>query len=242
MLCLGSSLSAQTAATSLSSTPQHDAEALVFHGDLSPITEVFADFRAHLKQAYARQRGELWLLVSAKSSSSPAQVVLRIPLANTGDVYGESRSCTAMADRSDLLTFTAGMDEKNFIDFAPAAQDQAFHLLLNKYLCRALAAPFHCGKRMVTLPEWSSWHLAGDISMQLSADAPAQVSFSSVKATANSVPFDRARCAVVAPSNGMCCVAHKTTEWHCGGTPVGEGWRQVSAECYHRETGGSCSY
>jgi len=241
LVSLGSSLPAQTIGKTLNSMPQHDAEAVVFQGDLAPITEVFADFRAHLTLADAKQRGELWLLVAAKSSSSPEHVLLRIPLANTGDVYGESRSCISAADGSDQLIFTAGMDEKNFLDFAASAKEQDFHLLLNKYLCRALVAPFHCGTRTITLPEWPSWHLAGNVSVQLSADAPAQVRFSSFKVSANNTGFDRARCAVAAPSNGICCVAHKTTEWHCGGTPVGDGWHQVSSECYHRETGGSCS-
>ncbi len=242
LLGCGTLLPAQTAAHTLTATPQHDAQAAVFRGDLSPVSEIFLDFGAHLTQAAAKQRGELWLEVSAQNMASHARMTLRIPLANTGDVYGESRSCTVGADGGDQLTFSAGMDEKNFIEFAAANHDSAFHLLLNKYLCRALAAPFHCGTRTVTLPrDWADWRLGGSTSLRLSADAPAQASFSGAKPVVSGVAFDRARCAVVAPSNGLCCVAHKTTEWHCGGTPAGEGWHQVSGECFHRETGGSCT-
>jgi hypothetical protein len=117
-----------------------------------------------------------------------------------------------------------------------------FHLLLNKYLCRALAAPFHCADRTVALPSvWSSWRVAEKASLTLSADAPARLQLSSAATNSNGIAFDPAQCAVVAPSSGICCVAHKTTEWHCGGTPAGPGWHQVSGECFHRETGGSCT-
>jgi len=228
----------------LLSAPQHDARTALpppRPDAQAPTTEVFADLRARLDQADLRQRGELWLDVSAASDQSPARLTLRIPLANTGDVYGESRSCSIAPDGNPELTFTAGMDEKNFIGFSPAG-DLGFHLLLNKYLCRALAAPFHCVDRTVTLPAaWSSWQLASSSSLTLSADAPAKLELSSAATISSGVPFDPAQCAVVAPSNGMCCVAHKTTEWHCGGTPVGEGWHQVSGECFHRETGGTCT-
>ncbi len=226
----------------LLSAPQHDAHTALHSDAHSPATEVFADLRAHLEQADPKQRGELWLDVAASSDQSPARLTLRIPLANTGDVYGESRSCSTAPDGSDELTFTAGMDEKNFMEFSPAGRDVGYHLLLNKYLCRALAAPFHCGGRMVTLrAAWSSWRLSESAALTLSADAPAKLELSSAATVSDGVQFDPAQCAVVAPSNGICCVAHKTTEWHCGGTPAGEGWHQVSGECFHRETGGSCS-
>jgi hypothetical protein len=244
VLAAGVSLCAQNSATTkaLDSTPHHDAKQLVFGSNLTPMTELFADVRAHLTVANAAQRGELWLEVSATNSATPAQITLRIPLANTGDVYGESRSCTTLPDGTDQLIFTAGMDENNFVDFSPAERDASFHLLLNKYLCRVLAAPFHCGTRTVSLPsDWSNWRLGGSGALLLSGDAPAKLSVSSASVTPHSTAFAADRCAVVAPSNGICCVAHKTTEWHCGGTPVGEGWHQVSGECFHRETGGSCS-
>jgi hypothetical protein len=239
-------LHAQTVAVvpqvTLISAPKHDARTALPTGVHVPATEVFADLHVHLEQADPKQRGEVWLDVSAASDKLPARLTLRIPLANTGDVYGESRSCSIAPDGREELTFTAGMDEKNFMEFLPAGKDLGFHLLLNKYLCRALAAPFHCGGRTVTLPSaWSSWRMAESSSLTLSADAPAKLELSSAATVANGVRFDPAQCAVVAPSNGLCCVAHKATEWHCGGTPAGEGWHQVSGECFHRETGGSCT-
>jgi len=206
---------------------------------LSPQTEVYTDLRARLTQADAAGRGELWLVLSAESGAHQ-QLTLRIPLSSTEDAYGESRSCTAESG-GDALTFTAGLDEANFVPFAPATGAKQFHLLLNKYLCRALAAPFHCGGRTVTLAgSWTSWRLGGRASLELSADRPAQLEVETSAIRATSVAFDRARCAVVAPSNGVCCVAGRTTQWHCGGSPAGSGWHQVSGDCFHRETGGSC--
>jgi hypothetical protein len=226
----------------LQSVPQHDARTALHTDAHAPATEVFADLRAHLEKADPKQRGEVWLDVSAASDQTRARLTLRVPLANTGDVYGESRSCSIAPDGREELTFTAGMDEKNFMGFSPAGKDIGFHLLLNKYLCRALAAPFHCAGRTVTLPSaWSSWQFAESASLTLSADAPAKLDLSRSATLSSGASFDPAQCAVVAPSNGMCCVAHKTTEWHCGGTPAGDGWHQVSGECFHRETGGSCS-
>ncbi len=245
ILCLHA-LPAQTIVfapqVALQSAPQHDARTALHTDAHAPATEVFVDLRARLEQADPKQRGEVWLDVSAASDQAPARLTLRIPLANTGDVYGESRSCSIAPDGHEELTFTAGMDEKNFMDFTPSGRDLDVHLLLNKYLCRALVAPFHCADHNVTLPSaWSSWRLAESASVTLSGDAPAKLDLSGAASVSSGVAFDPAQCAVVAPSNGMCCVAHKTTEWHCGGTPAGTGWHQVSGECFHRETGGSCS-
>jgi hypothetical protein len=207
---------------------------------LSPETEVYAGLSARLSRADPSRRGELWLAVTADAGPS-RHITLRIPLASTEDAYGESRSCTAAPGGGDLLTFTAGLDEDNFVRFASTDGDKQFHLLLNKYLCRALAAPFHCGDRDVRLPAaWASWRLGRRMSLQLSSDLPAQVEVVASALQPSRVAFDRARCAVAAPSNGICCVAGKTTQWHCGGTPAGPGWHQVSGECFHRETGGSC--
>jgi len=245
LLCIPA-LPAQTVvaapAVTLLSAPQHDVRTALHSNVHAPATEIFADLRLHLEQADPAQRGEVWLDVSAASDQTRARLTLRIPLANTGDVYGESRSCSIAPDGSEDLTFTAGMDEKNFMGFTPSGKDLDVHLLLNKYLCRALVAPFHCADRTVTLPsDWSNWRVAESASLTLSADAPAKLQLSSAATISSGIAFDPAQCAVVAPSNGMCCVAHKTTEWHCGGTPAGEGWHQVSGECFHRETGGSCS-
>jgi hypothetical protein len=205
----------------------------------APVTEVFADVLAHLTKADATQRGELWLVVSADSAADHVQ--LRIPLSSTEDAYGESRSCTRAPDGSDALVFTAGRDEKNFVRFTPATSDKEFHLLLNKYLCRALAAAFHCGSRPVTLTvPWDQWRIARRTWLELSSDAPATLQLASSSILQTSTPFDDARCAITAPSGGLCCVGGKTTQWHCGGTPSGQGWHQISGDCFHRETGGSC--
>ncbi|MDP9038126.1 MAG: hypothetical protein M3O02_02485 [Acidobacteriota bacterium] len=201
-----------------------------------------ASLTVRLPTARRGTRGELWLVVAAEASgTTAARITLRIPLSSTEDVYGESRSCTAGPGGARELTFTAGMDEENFADFAASAAPHAMHLLLNKYLCRALAAPFHCDGQEVRVPaDWTRWSLAPSASLQLSSAAPATAIVSSVAIKSTGVPFDSARCAEIAPSEGMCCVAGKSTEWHCGGTPVGEGWHQVSGECFHRETAGRC--
>jgi hypothetical protein len=206
----------------------------------APTTEVYADVLARFSRAEAAKGGELWLEVSA-STAAGEHLTLRIPLANTGDAYGEERSCKAAGDGRDALVYTAGLDEKNFVDFAAAGKDKEFHLLLNKYLCRALAAPFHCGQRTVMLPgEWTLWRVAKHSGLVLSAGAVAAVQVLGASVMQTTTAFDRTRCAVVAPSNGLCCVGGKTTAWHCGVAPTGKGWHQVSGECYHQETGGSC--
>jgi hypothetical protein len=216
-------------------------------GSVSPQTEVWANLHGRISDVKASAHGTVWLTVTARytghgaGSGAPTNVSLRIPLSSTEDVYGESRSCSARRDGSLDLVFTSGMDEKNFARFASSTASQNFHLLLNKYLCRALASPFHCGSRAVTLPQdWAAWRISHD--MRISADpaSSANLQLGNIQLQRTTIPFDRARCAVVAPSNGLCCVAGKTTEWHCGGTPVGAGWHQVSGECFHRETGGSC--
>jgi hypothetical protein len=223
----------------LNSSIHHSAEEALPSAALSPRTEIYAGLRARLTWADGTGRGEVWLTVFAESSVH-SHLTLRIPLSSTGDAYGESRSCT-VTPAGDELTFTAGLDEGNFVPFAPAASAKQFHLLLNKYLCRALAAPFHCGGRTVTLTEsWTSWRLGRAASIELSSDLPAQMEVETSAVQSTGIAFDRARCAVVAPSNGICCVAGKTTQWHCGGLPVGRGWHQVSGDCFHRETGGSC--
>ena len=213
------------------------------HGGVSPAMEVCASFRGRVAEADAKQRGEVWLTVTADfDGPQPVSAVLRIPLASTEDAYGESRSCTTKADGSRELVYTAGLDEANFVRFAASDEQHPFRLLLNKYLCRLLAAPFHCGGEVVALkPEWAHWKLAREFGFELSSDAASTFASTELLLVDTIVPFDFARCAVVAPSNGYCCVGGKTTEWHCGGTPVGVGWHQVSGECFHRETGGSCA-
>jgi len=239
--------SAQTQAV-LQSSQGHDARHVQSGPGLAPATELEARFNAQLTVADAAKRGEAWFVFSADLDPAgpeglgPQHVTIRIPISSTEDAYGESRSCTVAPDGSKQLTFSAGLDEDNFVRFAAAEKSQDFHFLLNKYLCRTLAAPFHCGEQELALPrDIARWRVATDSSLVLSTDAPAAMQVSVVAITAGTRSFDYARCEVVAPSNGMCCVAGKTTEWHCGGTPVGEGWRQVSGECFHRETGGKCT-
>lgn len=215
--------------------------------EVSPRMELWANLRAELTGVQTGAHGTAWLIVSARyvgkpaSADKPSSVTLRIPISSTEDVYGESRSCNARGDRSLGLTFTAGMDEQNFMRFDRSGEPHDFHLLLNKYLCRALASPFHCGSRAVSLPQdWAGWRIVSTMRVVTEPAASAGVHVDTLAIKTTATPFDRARCAVVAPSNGICCVAGKTTEWHCGGTPAGAGWHQVSGECFHRETGGSC--
>lgn len=214
---------------------------------VSPQTEVWANVRARISRAETEAHGTVWLTLHASyTGAAPApaaakHVSLRIPLSSTEDVYGESRSCSARSNGSVDLVFTAGIDEKNFVRFASSTDSQTFHLLVNKYLCRALASPFHCGSREITLPQdWAGWKVSSAMRVSAEPASSATLDLGRVELERTTIPFDRARCAAVAPSNGLCCVAGKTTEWHCGGKPAGSGWHQVSGECFHRETGGSC--
>ncbi len=215
--------------------------------DFSLQSDLWANLSAELTRVPPGAHGTVWLIISARyaagspSHDAASRVTLRIPISSTEDVYGESRSCSPRPDGSLDLVFTAGMDEKNFLRFASTRDAHRFHLLVNKYLCRALAAPFHCGRHAINLPQdWKRWRIEPTMHVIAEPVASAVIRIDSLALQRTATPFDRARCAVVAPSNGICCVAGKTTEWHCGGTPVGRGWHQVSGECFHRETGGSC--
>ncbi len=240
---LGCALMGHAQTVELRASANHDAEKVVHAAGVPAAMETTVNTKATLLQADGSRRGELWLNISADADgASPAHVTLRIPLSSTEDVYGESRSCKIGPGGAREFTFTAGMDENNFLRFAPAQKEQEIHLLLNKYLCRALAAPFHCDGQEVALPgDWSRWRLGSSVSLVLSSDAPASLAASPVIINQTDKPFNSARCAIIAPSNGLCCVSGKTTEWHCGGTPKGTGWHQVSGECFHRETGGTCN-
>lgn len=214
---------------------------------VSPRTEVWANVSARLKRVSAGAHGTVWLIVSADyagaaaAPGAPTSLTIRIPLSSSEDLYGESRSCSARADGSLDLVFNAGLDEPNFIRFVSSTQSHDFHLMLNKYLCRALASPFHCAGHEVSVPQdWSGWRLSRALRVAADPASSTTIDLGSLDLQATRKPFDRARCAVVAPSNGLCCVAGRVTEWHCGGTPAGAGWHQVSGECFHRETGGSC--
>jgi hypothetical protein len=199
-----------------------------------PATEVVAVFSARLSKADASQRGALWLEAEAAGAHGE-KATLRAPLSGTEEAYGEERTCTEAG-----MTYTAGLEEANYMAFQPGAAPHAFRVLLNRLLCRLLAAPFHCGgKEVAMVTPWASWKL-GKVRVVLESDGPAAAEVSAIQVRQTLTPFDHARCAVVAPSNGFCCVQGMTTEWHCGGTPVGEGWHQVSGECFHRETGGVC--
>lgn len=176
------------------------------------------------------------------------RLIIELPLSSSGDAYGESRRCYVSREGALTFVFTAGLDEKNFMQFAPS-EEREFQFSLNKYLCRAMAAPFQCPTvfggptTAVKLPsDMSKWVVGGYRSVELSSKAAqATAEISPIVLQSDGKPFDYGTCARIAPSNGLCCVQHKTTEWHCGGKPEGEGWDQVSGDCWHRETGGSCS-
>jgi hypothetical protein len=71
--------------------------------------------------------------------------------------------------------------------------------------------------------------------------AAARLEGSRLQLVSQDEAFDYARCAAIAPSNGLCCVGGRTTEWHCGEAPAGEGWHRVSGDCYHHGTEASCT-
>ncbi len=185
--------------------------------------------------------GTLYFVFSLDHSGgpgAPVHVQVRLPLASTFDAYGEERSCTT----ADGLVFTAGLDEQNFMPFQPKQTAQQFSFDLNKYLCRVLAAPFRCGGKTIPLPQdVAGWTMAHEQFMQIrDIDTPTTFHATSADVQTNGA-FDAAQCPVIAPSQGMCCVGGKSTEWHCGGTPAGTGWHQVSGECFHRDTGATCT-
>ncbi len=182
------------------------------------------------------------------SAVAGPRLVIHLPLSSTADVYGESRSCQVSKEGVTTFEFSAGLDEKNFIPFTSSPGEREFRFLINKYLCRALAAPFACKSSdgpatFVDLPrDMTRWRVGLSSSIQLqSRDHAAKAEVSSVSLTSVEKTFDYETCEAIAPSSGLCCVQHKTTEWHCGGTPAGEGWHKVSGDCWHRETGGNCT-
>ncbi len=223
-----------------------NAEQPAKHLQPAPATQnVSASFHAALPQADPRHRGEAWFTLQAvyadPATHATTPVTIRIPISSTEYPYGEERSCDRTDPAHPQLTFSAGLDEKNYIAWRSSNEPlHAFEFSLNKYLCRVLAAPFHCGGQPVRLSnDLSRWMLAPTAALTLSADGPATLRSTPVQLT-GAGSFDIAQCAVIAPSGGLCCVQGKTTEWHCGGTPAGEGWHQVSGECFHRETGSAC--
>jgi hypothetical protein len=184
-------------------------------------------------------------LEGKRDAANGSDLVIRIPLSSSADAYGESRSCIVLDNGHVHFDYRAGLDEKNFVSYSKMESSREFHFLVNKYLCRALAAPFPCrGKRdgPKLLPaNMGQWKIRGAHIDLHSNSSAAKVEVSKFTLTTTGKAFDYATCAKIAPSNGLCCVQHKTTEWHCGGKPEGDGWHQVSGDCYHRETGGSCS-
>lgn len=203
-------------------------------------TEVFATFRARLTKADPMQKGDLTLFVSADAANGE-HAIIRIPLASTGEAYGEERTCRTNPAGNRELVYTAGLDEANYVEFAAATDYKEFHFLLNRYLCRLLAAPFHCKGQSVSLTAaWGTWRLGREMHVDLLSAASATVDTTPITTLVTTQPFDRERCASVAPSGGFCCVGGHTTEWHCGGTPSTAGWEQISGECFHRETPTAC--
>jgi hypothetical protein len=180
-----------------------------------------------------------------RDAADGAELEIDIPISSSGDAYGESRSCIVLENGHTHFSYTAGLDEKNFVPFAQMKSNRDFNFSVNKYLCRVLAAPFSCRSKAKTrqtqLPaDMSQWRLrTARVELHGSSEAAALVT--KFTSTTTGKPFDYATCAKIAPSDGMCCVAHKETAWHCGVKPEGKGWHQVSGSCYHRETGNSCT-
>jgi len=213
-----------------------------------PDVEVRATFRARLTEAAAKTRGEVWFTFTSEftdpANGQTERVLAKVPISSTEDAYGEERSCNVASNGTRVMVFTAGMDEKNFVGFhASAGEAKEFSFLLNKYLCRILAAPFKCGDKGSPLSaaalEMKNWRVVS-AGVMLSSASAAALEASEIEISRGNMPFDYESCAKIAPSSGLCCVQGKTTEWSCGASPVGSGWHQVSGECFHRETGGSC--
>ncbi len=184
-------------------------------------------------------------LEDKQDAAASAELEIAVPLSSSADAYGESRSCAVLDNGHIHFSYTAGLDEQNFVSFLPMDKGRDFQFSVNKFLCRALAAPFTChgnGKsRQIQLPaDMSKWQLR-IARVDLHGPSAAKAEISKLTLTSTGKPFDYATCAKVAPSDGMCCVAHKETAWHCGTRPEGRGWHQVSGSCYHRETGAACS-
>lgn len=227
----------------------------VDHGDAAELTPGLrgvpatksqtASLTMALPEADAHRRGEAWFTFTAVYTDPATRlktpVTVSVPLSSTEYPYGEERTCDVNDTAHPHFLFSAGLDEKNYLAYRGSADaPHAVAFSLNKYLCRVLAAPFRCGSRTVSFSrDLSRWTLASQAGVTLSADAPATLRSTPVRVKEGGA-FDIAQCAMLAPSNGLCCVQGKTTEWHCGGTPTGNGWHQVSGECFHRETGGSC--
>lgn len=207
---------------------------------VAPATEVFANFRARLTKADLTAKGDLTLFVSADAPNGD-HATIRIPLASTGEAYGEDRACRTDAAGHRELVYTAGLEEANYMEFRASSEYRDFHFLLNKYLCRLLAAPFRCNGHDVPLTAaWDTWTLGRELHVDLVSSASATVDTTPIKLIVSDRTFDHAQCAQVAPSGGFCCVGGQTTEWHCGGTPSTPGWEQVSGECFHRTTSTAC--
>ena len=249
---------AASARTELATKPGQDTVTVQSHqSPLSAANEINVDLHARLLHADPKaQNGNLTLAVVAKLDQASSRdgmaqqplLIIEIPLSSTADAYGESRSCSTSKEGRLTFTYSAGLDEKNFTRFN-SGDEREFQFLLNKYLCRALAAPFRCSKPGGTsfeqkLPnDMGLWKVGESSYIKLSSTvSPAKASVSRIELSTSGHTFDYANCEKIAPSNGMCCVGHKSTQWHCGGTPVGEGWHQVSGDCFHRETGASCNY
>jgi len=237
-----------------------DAYLETTHKPLAATEELEVSVFARLAKAdsAAEHDGKLVLKISSTFDSPEShshapdlrpRLIIEIPLSSANDAYGESRACRRGGDGALTFVYTAGLDEDNFVPFKVAQTGREFRFLLNKYLCRALAASYQCSYGPFEpfveqkLPsDMTQWKVGEVTVVELdSKGAQAQAESSAVKLTSAKKPFDYASCAKIAPSDGLCCVGNKTTTWHCGGTPVGEGWHKVSGDCYHRETGGSCS-
>lgn len=156
--------------------------------------EVRAAMTLQLTTADAAQGGAVTLEFTAKRGTT--DVLLRVPLAGTNAAQGEARECTVAADGNRSLRFTAGVEPANFMAFAPAAKAKEIDLLLNRYLCRALAAPFDCAGTAVSLPErWDGWKLAGTARLTMTSGAPAVLKTSPVVIAETADRFSNAQCA-----------------------------------------------
>lgn len=248
LLMTGGYATAQTEVLRSAAGVSADRMTAIAEAQGAPQSELTATFKARLTETQTKSRGEAWFVFTAEyhdgTSDQGQRIMGKIPIASTEEAYGEERSCSVNARGEREMVFTAGLDEDNFVAFLPSAGEaKQFQFLLNKYLCRILAAPFRCDGIATPLPSAAAdmrrWRIVA-AGVMLRSTAGSALELTPVVVTGGTVPFDYAQCAKIAPSDGLCCVQSKTTEWHCGGTPSGPGWHQVSGECFHRETGGSC--
>ena len=183
---------APTATREMRSSAGHDAERGTSGEAYTASHQVRAALTLQLTKADAALGGSVFLEFSAKRGS--AEVIVRVPLAGT-QAPVEAHECTVAANGKRALRYTAGVDAANFMAFVPSAKPKEINLLLNRYLCLAMAVPFDCAGKPVSLPErWDGWQLAGMSRLKMTSAEPATLKTSPVIIAETTEPFTKAQC------------------------------------------------